>query len=162
MWSDDFDLDLYKVVPNAREILRPLAGIVLYTHGSQHNGALNHPACWNTDLGMAAFFGFQPTGIKPDAYWTDDAVMRCTFDEAIRDCWVHTYCLTIIAAGRFHAIWDSQLIADEFWALMGHVRKYHPLTPEVAEQMRERVLTSLVTATHNFRVVMALCGVNLP
>lgn len=161
MWCDNFDLDLYKVIPAARDVLAPLAGVHLHTHASVHNGQMNHPACWNTNRGLAAFFGFQPAGIKPEAYWTNDAILACTFEEAIRDCWVHTYCLTIMAAGRFHAIWDSQLVTDEFWALMGHVRKYKPLTDEVAQQMREHVLTSLVTALHNFRIVMAICGVKV-
>ena len=120
---------------------------------------MNHPACWNTDRGLAAFFGFQPAGIKPDAYWTREQVVACTFEEAIRDCWTHTYCLTIMAAGRFHAIWDSQLLHDEFWELMGHVRGYARKDDETVYRVRARVLASLAQSIHRLRVVMAICGV---
>lgn len=159
MWCDTFDLDLYKVIPQARDVLAPLAGVHLYTHAGVHNGEMTHPACWNTNHGMAAFFGFQPTGIKPEAYWTNDAVVLCTFEEAIRDCWLHTYCLTMFAAGRAHAIWDSQLVTNEFWDLMGHVRGYKKIDDAMVKHLQANVLASLAKATHRLRVVMALCGV---
>ncbi len=160
MWCDHFDMDLYNAIPAAREILAPLAGTQLYTYGNQRHGALDHPSCWNSYHGLIAFFGFRPVGIKPQHFYTDTPLVQCTFEEAVRDCWPHTYGMVMIAAGRLHTIWDSQLLIPEFDAIMGHVRGYGCRPDDEITDAREHVLTSLVCANANLRVLMALCGLS--
>lgn len=94
-WSDNFDADLLKVIPETEEILGETANIQLWTHGGLTDGKLNHPSCWNTDVGMTAFFGFKQTGFKPDAFWTDRPLVSCTFLEACRDAWVHGFVIGV-------------------------------------------------------------------
>lgn len=90
MWCDDFDCDLPKVVPGAREAIGDAAGIQLCTHGKTTHGRLNHPDVWNSYEGMVAFFGFR-TPAKPPSYVTVAPIVRCTFWEAVRDWWGHDF-----------------------------------------------------------------------
>src|SRR4051812_12912554 len=95
-WSDTFDLDLLKAIPGVEELLGETADIPLFTHGHIAGAdqpdafRLVHPACWHTTRGLAAFFGFKDPA-KPSAFYTSDPVVECTFLEALRDAWVHTY-----------------------------------------------------------------------
>jgi hypothetical protein len=56
-WSDDFDMDLPKVIPDAKAALGDVADLELVTHGHTTHGRLNHPSCWNHSLGLVAWFG---------------------------------------------------------------------------------------------------------
>lgn len=120
-WSDDFDMDLLKLLPDLEEILGDAADVVLCTYGGTSHGRLNHPSCWNTSSGLAAFFGFRDAA-KPESFSAGDReLVRCTFEEAIRDCWPHTYVMLV----ERRPIFDSQKLRRDFDLLMSHRRKWH-------------------------------------
>jgi hypothetical protein len=147
-WSDTFDLDLLKVIPGVEELLGDTADVTLYTHGhiaemDQPDACrLISPTCWNTTRGFAAFFGFREPR-KPSAFWTDDPIVECTFLEALRDAWVHTYVLmveqrTIIVMPR---------LALHFQRLLSHHRGWtEPLEAQVLEAHHRTVLEQLALA----------------
>lgn len=119
-WSDDFDMDLPKILPNARELLGPLAGVELVTTGrpDERTGRLNHPAVWNHDQGVVAFFGFKSPRrpemmVAPSAGW-----VRCTAWEAFRDAWSHQYLMIVEGA----LVWDTFLLWPPFETIMCHLR----------------------------------------
>jgi len=148
MWCDGFDFDLYELLPEAREILKPAAGIKLKTRGGLgKDGRLDHPSVWNGDRDMIAFFGFRDPG-KPSAYWTDKMVVECTFEEAVRDCWVHHYGIVV----ENHMVWSAP--RGVMMALLFHARRIRPLHPETAGHYRESVRTGLRKSVKYF---MHLC-----
>jgi hypothetical protein len=149
MWCDDFDCDLYKVLPEAREILAPVKDVVLYTHGNESGGKLNHPSVWNDDEGMVAFFGFGEDCAKPARYWTDSPVVRCTFEEAVRDAWVHS----IVIRVEHRSIWGSEW--RTFEPLMYHHRQQRVLPPDALERAKERVLSPLRVAVRELQAMVA-------
>lgn len=171
MWCDNFDLDLYKVLPEAHEILAPVKDVKLYTHGRKTHGTLNGPSCWNHYLGLVAFFGFIPTHIKPEAFWTDSGVVACTFEEAVRDCWCHTYAVVLSvflpgrgpSSGSGHGshcltIWNNSApeMRRDFEILMYHTRKWGQPREEEAFGARSRVLESLRQAVGRLVAVLEL------
>src|SRR5581483_9211618 len=90
-WSDDFDMGLPKIFPDARRILGDLGDIKLITVGCADNdGRLNHPNVWNGDRAMLSFFGFKSPA-KPDLYVGSGNEVSCTAWEMFRDCWAHHY-----------------------------------------------------------------------
>ncbi len=153
MWCDKFDADLYKVVPRAREVIAPVADVKLYTFGHLTEGKLNHPATWHGYPTMLAFFGFSPETIgKPDAYWTDDPVVECTFEEAMRDCWSHDYGILI----NSFVVWDSLALQTRFYDLMFHIRGQKVLPEARLEQVQGAVLNSVRRAVRYFEQFHAL------
>lgn len=163
MWCDNFDLDLYKVLPEAREVLAPVKDVKLYTHGRETHGTLNGPSCWNDYSGMIAFFGLLPTHIKPEGFWTDSGVVACTFEEAIRDCWPHSYTmlLSIFVPGsgtQCVPIWNngSPELRTDFQTLMFHTRKWGEPREEEALGARSRVLESLRQAVGRLVAVLEM------
>lgn len=94
MWCDDFDMDLPKVIPDAETLLGDMAGVTLFTHGNLTHGTLNHPTVWNHDLGLVAFFGFAEPR-KPAAFYTNKPLVECTFLEAVRDAWAHSFVMLV-------------------------------------------------------------------
>lgn len=125
MWYDEFDMDLYEVIPEAREILEPVCDVILYTHGGVMDGRLNHPSVWNHYSGMLAYFGFRDPA-TPVLCWTDAPVVQCTFEEAVRDCWLHHF--TIMVQGRW-LIWNSGApdMMKAFHAILYHTRGIRPV-----------------------------------
>src|SRR5262245_48588835 len=105
--SEDWDGDLLKIIPEAGEIIAPVAGVKLITHGSADaEGRLSHPATWNIHGGMIAFFDFNaepPAVSKPAAYWTEQPIVRCTALEAFCDAWMHHYDLWL----RQAPVWNT-------------------------------------------------------
>jgi hypothetical protein len=119
-WSDDFDMDLLKLLPNIEAMIGDdAAATVLFTHGHVTHGRLNHPASWNTQFGPAAFFGFQDPA-KPEPMWTSDPVVECTWLEVLRDCWSHSY--AIVVERRW--LLPGESLQSRFMELLGHVRGY--------------------------------------
>jgi len=141
MWCDDFDMDLLKVIPGARELLDREAGITLYTHGRLTDGKLNHPAVWNQQRGLTTFFGFADPA-KPEACITRDPIIQCTLAEALRDSWAHHYVLTIERT----PVWVSQVHRDIFKTLMWHVRGWHRTNPHRLNEKEVIILESLKQA----------------
>lgn len=70
-WSDDFDMDLPKIIPDAKSLLGDHASLRLLTTASiAANGMKSHPSVWNGHQGFIALFS---TGawIRPSFYWSD-------------------------------------------------------------------------------------------
>lgn len=134
-WSDDFDMDLPKVIPEAKQLLGAHADMELVTHGSTTHGRLNHPTAWNHELGMVAFFG-RGSPHKPAHYWTSDPLVKCTLWEAIRDSWSHN--VVIVFEART-PIWDGSKTWDEFEPLMSHTRKWTCLPEWRVKKLRDKV-----------------------
>lgn len=123
MWYDDFDIELYRVVPDAQRLIAPVAHVPLRTvgHPCRKTGRLNHPSLWNGDHGMLAFFGCRLLGQrhwKPPHFYTSAPVIDCTFEEAIRDTWVHS-CLMLVDG---YVVWNSWSLQRDFEVLMWHAR----------------------------------------
>lgn len=161
MWCDNFDLDLYKVLPEAQEILAQVADVKLYTHGDQKDGALNHPSCWNYYLGMVAFFGFIPTHIKPESFYTDKEVVACTFEQAVRDCWPHNYTVLLSVfvpgqAGQIVPIWSTGTVEmkNHFYTILKFTRKWGDVPNEEVFRAKSRVLDSLRSAAGRLAAVL--------
>jgi hypothetical protein len=104
--SEDWDGDLLKIVPQAAEIIAPVADLKLITHGSaDKEGRLSHPSTWNGDDGMLAFFDFDAALAvsKPKSFWTGQPIVRCTALEAFCDAWMHHYVLHL----RAEPVWNT-------------------------------------------------------
>lgn len=138
-WSDDFDMDLPKVIPGAKSLLGGYADMSLVTHGHQTHGRLNHPTVWNHELGMVAFFG-RGTPMKPASFYTDSPFVRCTLWEAIRDAWVHD---VVIIFERLTPIWDGLRTRENFDPLMGHLRGHAKLRETEVEEHKTAVQTRI-------------------
>lgn len=120
-WSDDFDMDLPKIFPDARKLLGDLADVELVTSGTPctKTGRLNHPCVWNGDGGMLAFFGFGNPGRDINFYVAPgSAVIRCTAWEAFRDAWPHTF-IMIVDQQR---VWDTGALRPHFETIMWDLR----------------------------------------
>jgi hypothetical protein len=127
VWCDDFDMDLTNCIPNIQQILDTVKGVRLVTHGgADKDGVLNHPSCWNTSAGLAAFFEFDRNDpeqmVKPQSYWTDDPVVKCSGDELLRDWWPHNY--NIVVDGH-EILRMNDTIFRDFQTVMFHNRGWH-------------------------------------
>jgi hypothetical protein len=105
--TEDWDGDLLKIIPQAAEIIAPVADVKLVTFGSvDDRGRLRHPSTWNGYDGSLAFFDFDaepPTVSKPEEFHTEQPIVRCTALEAFCDAWMHHYVLFI----RQKSVWDT-------------------------------------------------------
>jgi hypothetical protein len=139
-WSDDFDMDLPRVIPETCEICAPIAGLALWTTGHTTHGALNHPSVWNSDGGSVAFFGTR--GIcKPESYWTNSPTVQCTAWEAIRDAWPHSYIMVVDGC----AVWDTGRLWRHFETIMWDLRGWRS-QPSEREDAKRAVVCSLLEA----------------
>jgi len=138
-WSDDFDMDLPKVIPEAKERLGEIAGLEIVTHGHMTHGRLNHPTCWNHSLGLVSFFG-RGHPHKDESYWTSDPLVPCTLWEAVRDAWSHNNVIVFEHNPVFHG--------DHMWQyfepLMYHLRGWDSkLTEKQVKEMKLCVLDEI-------------------
>lgn len=134
-WSDNFDMDLPKIIPAARSLLEPYADMELVTHGSETHGRLNHPCVWNHALGSVAFFG-RGHPHKPESFWTNRPLVRCTLWEAVRDAWVHD--IVIVFEGA-NPIFDGGRTFEQFEPLMYHVRGWRKLDDAAVAEHKDAV-----------------------
>jgi hypothetical protein len=149
-WADTFDADLLKVMPAAAGVLADLGDTPLWTYGHRSGGRLNHPTVWNSDQGLVAYFGTDGDPRKPPSFWTGDALVQCTFEEAIRDAWVHGY--AIILNNRH---WVFGPHSEEFQDLLYHLRRWgQPLTVERRWELESRVQNDLEAACDILRGVL--------
>lgn len=154
MWCDDFDADLFKVVPHADAILAPVADVPLWTYGNKDsNGELAHPAVWNGYRSMLAFFTLHPDrDPRPgDFYYVgNDPLIRCTFAEAARDCYVHNYALIVNGT----IVLDTTHITNSlFYPLMADVRGWDRLGEQQRRSIRRRVRRRLEDVVRRFRAL---------
>lgn len=150
-WSDDFDMDLPKVIPDARQRLGEHADLELVTHGHETHGRLNHPSVWNHTLGLVAFFG-RGTPHKPAEYWASDPLVRCTLWEAVRDAWVHD---NVILFEGF-PIFNRQ--DEHFQPLMCHVRKWRELPELEVAKHKDAVVHALECCRMDVSRLVNRCG----
>lgn len=149
-WADDFDMDLIKILPQTVDILGDTADIPLWTHGRTTNGLLNHPSVWNTHTGPTAYFGLDDSGRwKPRSHYTDQPLMACTWLEAVRDAWPHTYVLCVNRV----PVWDTNALSSVFDSLMADLRGWYTLPANETDKLREQVADSLVEATAKLRAL---------
>ena len=149
MWCDDFDMDLPKVFPEAREIVGDLADIELWTTGHETNGTLNHPDVWNGDTTMLAFFGFRDPARDMTFYVGSGSPVRCTAWEVFRDAWPHSYGLHV----EQYLIWDTLQLRRQFETIMYDLRKWSRAPAKELARARSGVMRSLKTAVDEFRRV---------
>jgi hypothetical protein len=158
-WSDDFDMDLPKIFPDALNLLGDLADTKLVTFGTpDRNGRLNHPAVWNGDATVLSFFGFAEPPLrraglfyKPEFYSAGEGEVICTAWEAFRDAWPHHYLLTI----ERRPIWDTFPLQREFEAIMWDVRGwggpgFASENADVVKRSKRRVMNSYCEAIRAF------------
>jgi hypothetical protein len=151
-WSDDFDMDLLKVIPGVAEALGDHADTPLWTYGNTSHDRINSPSCWNTYTGLAAFFGTDDSGQwKPSDYSTQSPMVACTWLETVRDAWAHGY--TAVVNG--HPIWDAGRLTDQvFNALMYDLRNWTKLPPGRGDQLRTYVAIDLSLATERLAAIV--------
>ncbi len=151
-WSDNFDMDLIKIFPDLASRLGAAADIPMWTHAGTSYGRLNHPSVWGGQWGLEAFFGLRPgeTG-KRRGYRTDHPIVECTWLEALRDAWPHTY--MIIVDGRW-AVWDTGRLESTFTKIMYGLRGITTLAPGEADKLRGQVLASILAATRDLTALV--------
>jgi len=143
-WSDDFDMDLPKIIPDAKQLLGEHADLQLYTHGSKTFGRLNHPVVWNTEIGLVAYFG-RSSPMKPAMSYTDREIVRCTLWEAVRDAWAHT--IIVVFEGS-NPIWDGSKTYKQFEPIMYHIRGWRPLSDADLGKHKDKVRMRLELVPH--------------
>lgn len=149
MWYDDFDAELYKVVPEAERLIATVAHVAMRTTciPCRVTGRLNHPTVWNGDFGMVAFFGCRLIGMrywKPGHLWTSDPIVECTFEEAIRDTWVHG-CLAHVDR---QVLWNTWKLQAAFTTLMYGARGWPMgLAADATAVARRTVLREVARAS---------------
>jgi hypothetical protein len=151
--SEDWDGDLLRVIPEAAEIIAPVAGVKLVTYGSaDEQGRLRHPSTWNDYNGSLAFFDFDaepPAVSKPEEFWTDSPIVRCTALEAFCDAWPHHYVLLL----RQAPVWNTFELRTLIMNLImdARVRAHNQASPflvsdEARQEARKKVVDSLRAA----------------
>src|SRR5262245_33468635 len=150
--TEDWDGDLLKVVPEAEGIIAPVADVNLITHGSaDEQGRLRHPSTWNGYDGSLAYFDLDSAFAvsKPEEFWTDQPIVRCSLLEAFCDAWTHHYILFI----RGEPVWNAfelsrlmmNLLMDARLRAGGQASKFH-MTDEARQEARNKVADSLRAA----------------
>lgn len=150
-WSDDFDMDLVKVVPNVIEDLGPYAERRLWTVGHITNGRLNHPTVWNTH---GAFVWLDEPKLSRDEHgWfniggcvSNSQVVECTWLELLRDQWPHSYAFVLLPNQTFF----PESPRRHFDNLMYDLRGWRK-DEEAAELARKAARIWLVIATQRLK-----------
>jgi hypothetical protein len=87
LWCEGHPQDLYTALPEARELLTRAQVPQIWTRGTVADGSLVAPALWHGPLGWAGFFGFDGPALPAGVAMTRP-VVGCTFEEAIRACFI--------------------------------------------------------------------------
>lgn len=149
-WSDDFDMDLPKIFPDALRLLGELASVELATVGTpDKNGRLNHPSVWNGDHGTLAFFGFNNPA-RDTFYCAPGSIeVRCTAWEMFRDAWAHSYIVHI----ERRPIWNTCDLWPLFETIMFDIRGW-PNGERSPGLARVKALGSYVEAIRKFKAIV--------
>lgn len=170
MWCDDFDGDLYKLVPEAREVIAPAASIRLYTTCPTTDGQINHPTCWEMHGEHVCFLGFEDRAPQPSWCSSGWPVVACTFEEVMRDLWCHHLAARVrvgdeykpllwghVPPGYFPDEGDGEgpvwMLYQVFNALLHHARGHRVLNGAQVELRKRSALDRLRMATqriHDF------------
>lgn len=140
-WSDGFDMDLYAIAPEVLAALGETGQRVLYVRGGTSYGRLNHPAAWNHERGMVAYFGHRgPT--EPSGYCASKPIVACTVEEMIRDAWAHH--LLCVVDG--HVVFDATPFEDDFQRWMFEIRGWNRSEHPDLDALRTKILGAVVEA----------------
>ncbi len=147
-WSDDFDMDLPKIIPEARDIVGDLSDLELWTIGNPDRrlGNLNHPCVWNGDATMLAYFGIRSPYVPGGMVAPGSQPIRCTVWQAFRDAWPHSYLMHV----ERRPIWDTFALRKEFDDIMFDLRGWDR-RPEKAKRGRDNTRASLGSAVKALR-----------
>jgi hypothetical protein len=131
-WSDDFDMDLPKIIPDAKQLLGQHRALQLLTTGSVRDGMLMHPTVWNHHLGTIAMFSTRRGWwAKPGSYYTTDPKVVCSLWEAVRDAWSHGYVMLIDGVPVLNT---QRMYNRRFYPLMSSLRGWSELPPRAVER----------------------------
>jgi hypothetical protein len=178
-WSDDFDMDLLRLVPEVPELLGDTGARTLYVRGGTSHGRLNHPAAWldstNTDDGTngtegshVAFFGHRGPA-EPPGYSAGQPVVACTVEEALRDAWAHSLRVVVddvlvFDGAAFQGPFQDWMYVLRGWGNGGHggavaqVRQTRARLVEAITEARRTLETMEVPTTTALRVSTARMG----
>lgn len=141
-WSDDFDGDLFRLLPAAEGIIAPIAHHKLWTYGGVTNGRLNHPACWHTTRGLTAFFthveGIDPRPSRAYYAGEDKALVECTVEEFFRDLMVHQLVVELRGPSPAVAVFDFTTLLSDYHAMLFFHRRWPNSDDKSATAARER------------------------
>lgn len=150
-WSDDFDMDLLAVFPEAEALLAPVGGLLLRTRSSLTHGRINCPDAWNTRHGLASYFSLAERGPDDNPSWpaplhhhSTHLVAVCTGLEVIRDLWVHQHVMMVDGT----LLWKAASLRSDFDRLMGQRRRYGWLSDEAVALTRTAVLGSVAKVAY--------------
>lgn len=176
MWCDDFDGDLYKLVPEARGILAPAAEVRLYTTSHTTHGQINLPSCWEFDGGKhVCFFGFEKIAPQPRYCCASWPVVACTFEEIMRDLWCHHMEARVKLGNGYEMLLrgfvppgyypdegdgegDVWLLFQAFEDLLWHSRGDRQLTATQVAYRKHVALRVLERATHRIQDMACRAG----
>lgn len=157
-WADGFDMDLLELYPDLVEKwIGATSEVSLWTVGTTTHGRLDHPCCWNTPSGLAAFFWLSEPAIarRKDGWFTlkggftsQEPLVEATWLEAMRDCWLHHFAM--VMAGTGHIVWSTIGEWPRFEAIMRAVRGIADPAGNVALAERNDVLRDIVRANWRF------------
>jgi hypothetical protein len=151
-WADGFDMDLARVFPEAREMLRDLADVELVTTGAPcpRTGRLNHASVWNGRHAMLAYYGLEAP-VRPASLVAGNAAeIRCTAWEAFRDAWPHQYLMIV----ELRPVWNTQRLWPQFETLMWAERKWGVADADKVAAARAEVLMSITQAAAELREIV--------
>jgi hypothetical protein len=150
-WSDDFDMDLPRIVPGWLDILGETASVALKTHSHTTMGRINLPSCWNEEIGLVSYLGFE-SPCKPDWYYTAEPVVECTFAEAVRDCWAHSTIMRIDGSSLIR----GDMMREVFDPIMYHRRGWFPCHPARVKELEGRATAWVRYCAETMRELLAL------
>jgi hypothetical protein len=125
-WSDDFDMDLLKVLPDALRIVDDQSDARLWTCGGSTHGRLNHPSYWN-GLG-AIVWNYEPqlqrdrSSTSIQGYATKDPLIECTWLELLRDVWAHGIGFVLITRANAGGEKFPAFSRNHFYSIMANRR----------------------------------------
>jgi hypothetical protein len=139
-WSDNFDMDLLKVFPDAVELCDHMEDLKLWTYSHTTLGRINCPSSWNTDLGLMAFFWTKIPAHHREGNWsrfgffytTDAPLVECTWLEVIRDEWSHQSVVNVNGL----IVWRPGDLWPHFERIMWFVRDVTKTRDATTEQVQ--------------------------
>lgn len=150
-WSDDFDMDLLKVYPNAVEALGATAEIKLWTISHETYGRINCPVAWNTYTGLQSFLWLENPylnlardkhgWINIDGFVCNEPVLECTWLEWLRDMWSHQHRWLLIPSGNIANVEHGgvHFAGMDWWSfekVMWHIRGWNDNLPEKDQEIQ--------------------------
>lgn len=163
-WSDDFDMDLPKILPDVCDAIRAVEGhsILVYCYCTAlTRGRINCPTAWNSHTGpVTHFWTDKPNHPRNEYGWatfgpgnctTNDQLATATWLEVVRDEWVHQS--DVVVDGKL--IWRPSELDREFNRLMYDLRDWQKLSAVERQRDLDRCRVSILEANDRFMEVAA-------